>query len=416
MSITLKPYLLKRRQKANGLYPIYIRITESGKYSLFSTGIDVELKNWNPKAKPGKWVKAGDHSADAFNSKIQNILTDIRLMIQENPKITRKQIVLKLKDSGNGEFISFAEQFIAEIKQKGQYHQQKHFRVLLNKLKAFRGNNIRFKDINVQFLEEFKEWLAKEQRDSEGKIIWKKNHSNTISKEMVRFKAMMKEAIKRGLTSTNPFDSPFYNKVKTTRSKKRALKVKQIDEIESLDLEKGSSLWNVRNYFLFSFYCAGIRFTDLALMKWDNIKDGRLVYQMGKNDKWKDIELMPPALKILEYYNDHPDTIENFIFPIIQQKHLTEIGLKKKASSANVMINRDLKEIQKLAGIDTNISFHIARHSFARWAKANNMPLDFIGKALAHSDRATTEQYLDDLSDYDMDNDMKELWQSKAKK
>lgn len=414
MSITLKPYLLKRRQKANGLYPVYIRITENGKYSLYSTGVDIELHDWNPNAKPGKWVRSGEPSADAYNQTIKSILRNIDELIRENDKITRKQIVLKLKDSGNGEFVSFAEQFNEAMKQKGQYHQYKHFRVLLNKLKDFKGNDIRFKDINIQFLEEFKEWLAREQRDSEGKVIWKKNHPNTISKEMVRFKAIIKEAIKKGLTSSNPFDSPFYSKVKTVRSKKRALTVKQIDDIEALSLEKGSSLWHVRNYFLFSFYCAGIRFTDLALMKWDNIKDGRLVYQMGKNNKWKDIEMMPPALEILEYYRDHPGVIENFIFPIIHQKDLTEIGLKKKASSANVIVNRDLKEIQKQARIDTNISFHIARHSFARWAKANDMPLDFIGKALAHSDRATTEQYLDDLSDYDMDNDMQELYKSKG--
>src|SRR5690625_5716099 len=82
---------------------------------------------------------------------------------------------------------------------------------------------------------------------------------------------------------------------------------------------------------------------------------------------------------------------------------MTEAGYKKKANSQNVTVNRLLKEIQKLAGIDTNISFHISRHSFARWAKAKGLSLDFIGKALAHKKRATTEQYLDSLSEYDAD-------------
>jgi len=41
------------------------------------------------------------------------------------------------------------------------------------------------------------------------------------------------------------------------------------------------------------------------------------------------------------------------------------------------------------------------------------LSLDFIGKALAHSKRATTEQYLDSLSEYDADKELKELVQSR---
>nr|HAD51277.1 hypothetical protein [Algoriphagus sp.] len=93
--------------------------------------------------------------------------------------------------------------------------------------------------------------------------------------------------------------------------------------------------------------------------------------------------------------------------------NMTVSGYKKKANSQNVIVNRKLKDLQKMAGIDTNISFHISRHSFARWAKAKGLSLDFIGKALAHSKRATTEQYLDSLSEYDADKELKELVQSR---
>lgn len=406
MSITLKPYLLKRRQKANGLYPIYIRITENGKYSLYSTGIDIELKDWNPNAKPGKWVRSGEPSSDVYNFQIQNLLSDIRAMIRENDKITRKQIVHNLKDTGNGEFLSFAEQFAEAKKEKGQYHQHKHIHSLIRKMKEHAGNDIRFKDITALFLEDFKDWMQ----------VTRGNHPNTISKEMSRLKSVLNDAVKKGLTGINPFNSPEYEPVKKVRSTKKALSIKQIDDIESLELEKGSSLWHVRNYFLFSFYCAGIRFSDFAFLKWENIQDGRLIYTMGKNQKQKSIELLPPAQQILDYYRVDGQGKKDFIFPIIKQKNLTELGLRMKAGSANAVVNRDLKDLQKLAGIDTNISFHIARHSFSRWAKAKGLSLDFIGKALNHSKRATTEQYLDDLADYDMDNDMQELYNSKAKK
>ncbi|MCC5908005.1 MAG: site-specific integrase [Balneolaceae bacterium] len=424
MKTTIKPYLLKRRKTANGLYPVYIRITQRGSYSLYSTEIYITKKMWNDKGNYTKqnWIK--DHpSADVWNQDIFNIWKEIENIIQQNPGIHRKQIVKKLNhEDGSGEFISFAEKFINEMEQAGKYHQHKHFNVLLNKIrdyvksKAKKPDDIRFSDIDVQFLEGLKDWMAKEHFDSEGNIQWKANHQNTISKEMVRLKALLREANKKGVISKNPFDDPNYNRVKNVKTKKKALSLEQIEMIEALDLEKGSSLWHVRNYFMFSFWNGGIRFTDLALLKWENIKDGRLIYQMGKNDKEKNIKLTAPAKLILDHYKDHPGSIENFIFPIIQQKGLTMLGLKKKAGSANAMINRDLKQIQRLAGIGINISFHISRHSFARWANDKGLSIEFIGKTLAHSDRATTEQYLDSLSEYNADSELENLVNSRGEK
>ena len=424
MKTRIKPFLLKRRKTANGLYPVYMRITQRGSYSLYSTEIYIKKSHWNNKGSYTlrNWIK--DHpSADAWNNEIYQIWKNIERIIEENPGIHRKQIVKKLNnEEGSSEFIQFAEKYITGIENDGKYHQHKHFNVLLNKIKDFvqskgkRANDTRFNDIDVQFLEGLKKWMASNQYDSDGKIKWKANHPNTISKEMSRLKALLKEAIKKGFMRSNPFDDPHYSKVKTVNTKKKALSIDQIEEIEALDLETGSSLWNVRNYFMFSFWNAGIRFTDLALLKWDNIKDNRLIYSMGKNAKEKNIQLTEPAKQILDHYKDHPDTIENFIFPIIQQKSLTDLGLKKKAGSANAIVNRDLKEIQKLAEIQTNISFHISRHSFARWANDRGLSLEFIGKQLAHSDRSTTEQYLNSLSEYNADDEMKQLVNSRAKK
>jgi integrase len=424
MKTTIKPYLLKRRKTADGLYPIYMRITQSGSYSLYSTEIYIEKKMWNKKGNYIKrnWITGGHPSADAWNNKIFNIWNKINKIISENEGIDRKTIVDKLNNKeGASEFLKFAELFIKEMKEDGKYHQQKHFNTLLNKIKDFvksegkKAEDIRFSNIDVQFLENLKSWMAKDQYGPDGKIKWKANHRNTISKEMVRFKALLKDANKKGYISSNPFDDPRYNKIKTIKTKKKALSIDQIELIESLSLDKGSSLWHTRNYFMFSFWNGGIRFTDLALLRWDNIKDGRLVYTMGKNGKEKNIRLTDPANKILGFYKSHPDSIENFIFPIIQQKDLTELGLKKKAGSANVVVNRKLKEIQKLADIGTNISFHISRHSFARWANDKGLSLEFIGKALAHSDRATTEQYLNSLSEYDADKELEKLVNSREK-
>ena len=61
--------------------------------------------------------------------------------------------------------------------------------------------------------------------------------------------------------------------------------MEEIIKIEELELKENSLIWHVKNIFLFAFYNAGIRISDILLMTWDNIQDGRLVYKMYKTNK-----------------------------------------------------------------------------------------------------------------------------------
>lgn len=394
MSITVKLYLLKRRQKANGEIPIYIRITQNRRYSLLSSGISIEEKHWNPDKER---VRKSHPSSKALNNRLERKLIEIQQLIDEAGEgIDRKQLVKMIRGGGRNDIYSYGISYADKLLKEGKYHPHKQTRSALNHFKEFAGKDARFNEVTPQMLNDYQRWLKLE----------KGHHPNTILKQIGLMKAVFTEAYQNDLTTNLPFNDPKFQKVKAVGTKKQALTFEQIKAIEALQLE--GELFDVRNYFMFSFWNAGIRATDLILMRWSNIVDGRLIYTMRKNGKEKNIKLLPEAIKILDYYRD-VETVEDFIFPIIKHKNLTEVGLKKKAESANTMINRRLKEIQKLAGIQTNITTHIARHSFARWAKENKMDIDFIGKALAHGDRSTTERYLNSLEEYNIDEEMVKL-------
>ena len=416
MKTTIKPYLLTRRQRANGLYPVYIRITQNGSYSLYSTEIYIEKSNWNKRGSYTKrnWIK-NHPSADAWNNEIYLIWNKIQNIIDDNEGIHRKEIVKRLNDdTGAVKVYDFGIAYADQLKDAGKFNPYKQTRTALAKFKDYAGN-LTFEEITPHMLNDFQTWLAKDKKLDDG-TIQKGNHPNTIASNMVKLKPVFREAHKQNLMKLNPFDDSAYEQTREVSTKKKALSIEQIEAIEALDLEKESKLWHVRNYFMFSFWNAGIRFTDLAHLKWQNIKDGRLSYTMGKTGREKDILLTPPAKDILSHYRKDDISDNDFIFPLLPEMKMTEAGYKKKANSQNVIVNRLLKDIQKLAEIDTNISFHISRHSFARWAKAKGLSLDFIGKALAHSKRSTTEQYLDSLSEYDADNELQGLVNSRAKK
>ena len=54
--------------------------------------------------------------------------------------------------------------------------------------------------------------------------------------------------------------------------------------------------------WLFSFYLAGIRISDVLSIKWSECIDGRLTYRMGKNKKVVSLKLPEKAAAILEKY------------------------------------------------------------------------------------------------------------------
>jgi integrase len=57
------------------------------------------------------------------------------------------------------------------------------------------------------------------------------------------------------------------------------------------------------------------------------------------------------------------------------------------------MVNRRIKTVAKMCGIEKNISFHLSRHSFAVLALNYGMPIESVSKILGHTNITTTQIY-----------------------
>jgi integrase/recombinase XerD len=139
-------------------------------------------------------------------------------------------------------------------------------------------------------------------------------------------------------------------------------------------------------------------------LKWENLtSDGRLKYTMSKTDLEHNVRLLPNAKKIISYYEEGER--KDFIFPILKNaiQKADKFELQKQVESKTTMINNNLKKIQKLAKINTNITFHISRHSFAAIAKHRKVDIYEIKKLLGHSKISITEMYLAELGELPSD-------------
>ena len=81
-------------------------------------------------------------------------------------------------------------------------------------------------------------------------------------------------------------------------------------------------------------------------------------------------------------------------------------------------MNSYLKEIADVCGIKFELTFHIARHTFATTVTLNNdVPIESVSKMLGHKNLRTTQHYAKIL-DKKVSNDMEVLrskFQEKAK-
>lgn len=179
-------------------------------------------------------------------------------------------------------------------------------------------------------------------------------------------------------------------------------------------------MWNTRNAFLFSFYSGGIRFGDLCCLTWQNVRDGRLHYDMGKNDKSFSTELNGSQLTILNMYSGAGD---EYIFPFLKsgKKYADSTELRKAINSKNVVANKNLRKIKNklneeikqgnvhVKKIDQNISFHVSRHSFAQHAVEAGLSVYELMQTLRHSKVETTQQYLKGLDEELADKAMNKI-------
>ena len=156
-------------------------------------------------------------------------------------------------------------------------------------------------------------------------------------------------------------------------------------EIQSL-MEKefvSERLELVRDIFVFSCF-TGLAYIDVKQLSNDNIVlgidgDKWINKNRQKTDTNSKIPLLPTAQYILDKYVNHPVCKnEEKLLPIF----------------SNQKMNAYLKEIATVCGINKELTFHIARHTFATTVTlSNGVPIETVSKMLGHTNLKTTQHY-----------------------
>lgn len=360
-----------------GEYAIKIRVCINNTEKYYPVGVSVLKTEWN-----GKRVKPIRKNHKEINDKIVHLEGTIESALIKNKNADIDKIIKG--DIENDDFYYYVKKRLDFIEQKYVYLYFQSNQIIFNKLKKFKPV-LKLNELTFDFM-----------RSYEKHLIELGNGANTIHNNFVRIRTLVNELVDSGVIpyAKNPFLQFKTKKQKTNKTRlsyENILKLETQPNCIALDM------------YMFSFYCAGIRFGDLCRLKQSNVVNGRLDYTMNKTTVKRSIILLKPALKILSRYKK-----KGFIFRQLVDG-LNHIQETKMIASKNAYLNKRLKFVCKAAEVP-NISFHTSRNSFADLAKNKGMGIHSIKELLGHSTTATTEIYMKGFYKEETDADMETIF------
>ncbi len=233
----------------------------------------------------------------------------------------------------------------------------------------FKLTDVLVQEIDLSFINRFHHYLQTK----------KIGNQNTITKYVTNFKKIMRIAFANNWVNKDPFYHWQASWQKVEREVLTEFELRRVMEKE-LPIAR---LDQVRDIFVFCCF-TGLAYIDVRKLSFDHIvlgMDGqRLIHiNRAKTDSRSSIPLLPAAEKILLKYKRLSESSEDgLLLPVI----------------SNQKTNAFLKEIAILCNIEKNLTFHLARHTFATTVTlTNGVPIESVSKMLGHQSLKTTQIY-----------------------
>ncbi|WP_158826711.1 site-specific integrase [Mucilaginibacter lacusdianchii] len=373
MTYNIKIVLREDKIKADNTIPIYYSVRVGLTTSRIPSGKSILQKDWQVKDNcPKSNSKANQLLAAFLNQK----MSEWKLYMLEH-EMMGKPITLNMakayfKNGGKITFYDFCKSTVELWEERIKESTLKTYKSTINVLKAF-SPKANFGDLDHTFVLKFEAYLDKVR-------------GNTTGGKFTRhkcLKSLCNEAIKQGHMSAD--QHPYrYFKIKAAKGERNFLSIKELQQVVNAELpENELMLQKVRDLFLFSCY-TGLRYSDCQNLTWQSIKAdaASIKFKAQKTSKETIIPIIESAQKLLDQYGKH--SIKASKASILPQ-------------IANQVVNRNLKDLMKLAGINKTISFHCGRHTFASNLIEAGVNLIYVQKLLGHSRIADTQIYAQGL-------------------
>ena len=392
--ITLHFYAKSTKANAAGLLPIYVRLTVDGNRMEFSTKKFIDSSKWSPEMSKMKGNTENARSLNEYLDLMRSKIFDIQMeLIHRNEPLTievfknrllgiheREHILIPIFEEHNRKVEELLGLEYAPGTLERYKTSLKHTKDFL--LWKYNISDIEINKIDHSFITEYEFYLRS----------IRKCANNTAVKYIKNFKKIIKICISNGWLDKDPFAN---YKSKIREVERDYLTQEEVQDIYS-KVFVTERLNLVKDIFIFSCF-TGLAYIDVKNLTVSNISmgidGGKWIFtHRQKTETASRIPLLPIPEELILKYANHPQCInEDKLLPIL----------------SNQKMNSYLKEIADVCGIKKDLTFHIARHTFATTVTlTNGVPIESVSKMLGHKSLRTTQHYakiLDKKVSDDMD-------------
>lgn len=394
-------FLTRKHEKKTGDLKIYARITVNGKRAEFSLNRKLKASLWDNNRKRGK---GSSKYVLSLNKYLDQVFTQLheshRQLLEQGKMITATAIrknYLGEEEAGKTLFdlITYHNTTMHAFLKAGT---MKNYFITERCIKRFLKDKYNIEDtllkkLDYRFMVGFEQYVRKYKPTTRTGCS-----NNGAMKHLERLKKMSKLAVRLDWLDKDPFVNYKLQFKKTERQFLTERELKRIEET----IFNVSSTEQIKDLFVFSCY-TGLSYIDVEELRLDHLVKGIdgndwLFMKRTKTDEPLKIPLLRKAKEIIEKYKAQQAILnKNRLLPIY----------------TNPMINRTLKGIAKACNIRKNLTFHVARHTFATTITlSNGVPMETVSKLLGHTKLSTTQIYarvLEKKIGEDMQNLMKNL-------
>lgn len=368
---------LKSRTNSKGECQIYLRLTVDSKRKELSLNRSIDPKRWDKKRQRGKG------NTEAILSLNKSLISIENKVHQSEQELVNKGLKLSVENLANQftgieeksyNLIEVFEYENARIKKCVEIGTYKKYVAVLNNVKKYllfqyKVSDIDIKCIDFQFVTDFDYFLRTERKIS----------NNSAIRVVKTLQQIVKTTVDKGWLIKDPFAN--YK----VRMEKKITGYLTKDEIDTIYNKKFSikRLEQVKDVFIVSCY-TGLAYVDVHLLNKNDIVtnlDGTswISINRKKTNTICKIPILPLVAEIFDKYKDDP--------LVLNSEKLLPVPSNQK-------MNAYLKEIGDICSIKTNLTSHLARHSFATSiALPNGLPIETLSKIMGHKSLNMTLHY-----------------------
>lgn len=385
-------YLRSNYVNKEGKTSVMLRIyLNNERLSLGSTGISVKSSQWD---KEKERIKGRTTEALNTNLQLDNIASGLQSIfrrIEMSDVVSLERIkseflgkkeeidtLMQLFEKHNGDVAKQVGVSVGKATLQKYNVCKRHFSEFLER--QYKRTDLKLTELTYVVIREFDLYLRTEVGQN----------TNTATKTMKTFKTITLLGQKMGVLLHDPFMNHRFHIEPVNRG---FLTDEEILLIAHKDLGI-SRLELVRDIFIFSCF-TGLAYIDVSNLTPDHIvtlgDKQWIMTQRQKTSVETNVLLLDIPKAIIAKYGGK--TYRNGkLFPML----------------TNQKTNSYLKEIADICGIKKNLTFHLARHTFATMSLSKGVPMESVSKMLGHTNIRTTQIYAR-ITNKKIEHDMEEL-------